>query len=168
MDSPPPTAPKSRTSSPGVKKPVKVASSSRSSSCASRSSQHSASPDPPAFTTIEFYCTPPPPPACPPAASPCKLLSSLNLFDLAEVRAQFKPLDSAINALTSSASYTRPDACYPTESQTLYSQALLQLRQFKQQTSRRHDSWHNTAFTSLVLQLAEVSTLSFCSLWAVK
>ncbi|OAA76714.1 Zn(2)-C6 fungal-type DNA-binding domain protein [Akanthomyces lecanii RCEF 1005] len=155
-NSPPPATTKSRTTSPsGIKKP---AASSSPSSTSNSSSRNSSSPDPPAFTTIEFYHTAPPvrsPP--PPPASPCKLLSDLNLFDLPQIRTQFMPLDTAINAVVAAtSSYTQLNPCYPTQSQTLYSQALFELRQSKERGTQRHDSWHNTAFTSLMLQLVEV------------
>ncbi|KAJ3497765.1 hypothetical protein NLG97_g1651 [Lecanicillium saksenae] len=154
--SPPPTTTKSRTSSSGVKKSTRPIGSP--GSCSSSRPRHSSSPDPPAFTTIEFYHTPPPPPpVCPPSASPCKLLSSLNLFDLSHIRTHFKPLDSAIEAvLMATTPYTQPDVCYPTQSQSQYSQALFELRESKQRGNLRHGNWHNTAFTSLMLQLIEV------------
>ncbi|KAJ6789388.1 hypothetical protein PWT90_00941 [Aphanocladium album] len=155
MAEPPATTSKSRTSSCGINKSTKTAASP--SSCSSSSPRHSSSPEPPAFTTIEFYHTPPPAPVRSPAASPCKLLSSLTLFELRQIRTQFKPLDSAIGAvLTAATSYTQPDACFPTQTQTQYSQALFELRQSKQRNNMRHHNWHNRAFTSLMLQLVEV------------
>ncbi|XWW93959.1 hypothetical protein V2A60_001898 [Cordyceps javanica] len=124
----------------------------------SSSPKHGFCPDLAAFTTIGFSNTPiAPTVATQPLTLPCKMLSDLTLFDIPEIRVQFKPLDTAISALlAAAASFTSSGPCHLPQSHSLYSQALFELGRCTQRKDLRYHSWHMIAFTSILLQLVEV------------